>query len=60
MIHGDDWQDGPMSQIRDNCIEVLNSYGGKQLKYHTPDVSVTQLRRDLYSNRARPQSVRKC
>ena len=29
MVHGDDWIKGPLSNIRNNCIEVLHSYGGK-------------------------------
>ena len=55
MIHGDDWQDGPMSDIRDNCIEALNSYGGKLIEIpYTSGVSGSHLSRDLYANRASP------
>ncbi|MDA8751639.1 phosphoenolpyruvate mutase [Planktomarina temperata] len=60
MIHGDDWQEGSMSQIRDNCIEVLNSYGGKLIEIpYTPDVSASLLSRDLHANRASPSRRQK-
>lgn len=55
MIHGDDWREGPLSHIRDNCVEVLNSYGGVLIEVpYTPDVSSTMLARDLYTDRALP------
>lgn len=55
MIHGDDWQEGFMSRIRDNCIEALNSYGGKLIEIpYTSDVSASFLSRDLHANRASP------
>jgi phosphoenolpyruvate phosphomutase / 2-hydroxyethylphosphonate cytidylyltransferase len=55
MIHGDDWREGTLSHIRDNCIEVLNSYGGVLIEIpYTPDVSSTLLARDLYTDRALP------
>ena len=60
MIHGDDWQEGSMSQTRDNCIEVLNSYGGKLIEIpYTPDVSASLLSRDLHANRASPSRRQK-
>lgn len=60
MIHGDDWQEGPMSWARDNCIDALNSYGGKLIEIpYTRDVSATQMGRDLYANRALPSQRQK-
>ena len=53
MIHGDDWHEGPMSRIRENCVEVLTSYGGKLIEIpYTSDVSASILSRDLHTNRA--------
>lgn len=55
MIHGDDWQSGPMLRIRNNCVEVLSSYGGELVEIpYTPDVSASRLNRDFYANRASP------
>ncbi len=55
IVHGDDWQEGSQSRIRENCIKVLNSYGGKLIEIpYTTDISAIQLGRDLYSNRASP------
>ena len=55
MVHGDDWLEGPMSQIRDNCIKVLNSYGGKLIEIpYTSGVSASQISRAFYANRALP------
>jgi phosphoenolpyruvate phosphomutase / 2-hydroxyethylphosphonate cytidylyltransferase len=60
MIHGDDWHEGSMSRTRDNCIEVLNSYGGKLIEIpYTPDVSASLLSRDLHANRASPSRRQK-
>lgn len=60
MIHGDDWLEGPMSYVRDNCLEVLNSYGGKLIEIpYTPGVSVSALSKDLHSNRALPSHRQK-
>ena len=60
MIHGDDWQEGPMSDMRDNCMEVLNSYGGKLIEIpYTPDVSASLLARDLHTNRSLPSQRQK-
>lgn len=36
VIHGDNWQDGPMKAIRDNVESLLSAYGGKII-----DVSYT-------------------
>ena len=55
MVHGDDWVEGPMSRIRQNCIEVLNSYGGRLVEVpYTSGISSTILNRDVYVNRASP------
>ena len=55
IVHGDDWREGPQSRIRENCIKVLDSYGGKLIEIpYTPYISSIQLGRDLYSNRASP------
>jgi phosphoenolpyruvate mutase len=60
MIHGDDWQEGSMSHIRDKCMEVLNSYGGNLIEIpYTTDVSASLLSRDLLTNRALPSQRQK-
>jgi len=60
MVHGDDWLEGAFSRIRDKCIEVLDSYGGKLIEIpYTPDVSVSLLSRDLHSHRASPAQRQK-
>ena len=52
---------GPMSRIRDNCVEVLNSYGGKLIEVpYTPGVSASLLSRDLhYSIAHHPRSAKR-
>lgn len=60
MIHGNDWLEGPMSRIRDNCIEVLNSYGGKLVEIpYTPNISSSEISHDLYTHRASPSQRQK-
>ena len=60
MVHGDDWRQGSMSGIRENCIKALNSYGGKLIEIpYTPGISGTQLNKDLYTNRASPSQRQK-
>lgn len=56
LVHGDDWLEGPMRKIRDNCIQTLNEYGGKliEVKY-TDGISSTDLAVDLYKYRASPK-----
>ena len=40
MVHGDDWVQGPESRVRQRCISVLESYGGKLVEVeYTPGVS---------------------
>ena len=33
VVHGDDWKEGFQKPIRDEVIEVLNSYGGKLVEF---------------------------
>lgn len=33
VVHGDDWREGVQKTIRDEVIEILNSYGGKLIEY---------------------------
>lgn len=33
VVHGDDWHNGALKPIRDEVIELLNSYGGKLIEY---------------------------
>lgn len=33
VVHGDDWREGVQKPIRDEVIEILNSYGGKLIEY---------------------------
>ena len=60
MIHGDDWREGSLSSVRENCIEVLNSYGGTLIEIpYTPDISASLLSRDLHNHRASPYQRQK-
>ena len=55
MVHGDDWREGYMSRIRENCINTLNSYGGRLIEIpYTHGISTTKMNRHLHSNRASP------
>ncbi len=29
VVHGSNWNDGPMKTLRDNCVEALKKYGGE-------------------------------
>lgn len=50
MIHGDDWKEGYMKEIRKNCIKTLKSYGGKLIEVpYTKGVSSAAF--TDYSNR---------
>lgn len=33
VVHGDDWKEGFQKPIRDEVIEILNSYGGKLIEF---------------------------
>ncbi|MGN0414077.1 MAG: phosphoenolpyruvate mutase [Agathobacter sp.] len=33
VVHGDDWREGVQKPIRDEVVEILNSYGGKLIEY---------------------------
>jgi phosphoenolpyruvate mutase len=44
MIHGTDWNDGPMLPFRDLALDALNSYGGKLIEVeYTKGVSSTSM-----------------
>jgi len=44
IIHGDDWAQGPLLDVRRNTIKALKSYGGKLIEVpHTKDISSTSL-----------------
>ena len=60
MVHGDDWLEGTMSRVRENCIEVLGQYGGQLIEVaYTRGVSSTRLAKDLHLNRASPSQRQK-
>lgn len=60
MVHGDDWIKGPLSNIRNNCIEVLHSYGGKLVEVsYTPGISESMLGLDAHTKRASPSQRQK-
>ena len=55
MIHGDDWLEGAQKKIRNNCIKILNSYGGKLIEIpFTQNVTRTSLIQDFDKNRSTP------
>ena len=37
VVHGDDWKNGVQKPVRDEVIEILNSYGGKLVEYPYSD-----------------------
>ena len=40
-VHGDDWNVATLEQIRRNCLEVLNEYGGKLIEIpHTQGLKI--------------------
>ena len=44
VVHGDDWQQGVQSVIRQKVIDVLNGWGGKLIEVpYTKDVNCTDL-----------------
>ena len=55
MVHGDDWISGPLATIRSNCIDILNSYGGKLIEIpYTEGVSISKYDSHFYASRASP------
>lgn len=55
MIHGDDWREGPLAEIREKCIKVLSQYGGELIEIpYTDDVSISAMRADIYTKRSLP------
>lgn len=48
VLHGTDWQQGPQSEIRDEVISLLDSYGGmlKEVAYSS-DISDTNVKNEL-------------
>jgi phosphoenolpyruvate phosphomutase len=64
MIHGDDWQQGPLAQYREKAIAVLNTFGGKLVEIpYTKDVSSSaladEMKRQGISPSARQKSLRR-
>jgi len=48
VVHGDDWQVGVQSQVRQQVISVLAEWGGELVEIeYTPGISSTQLHMDL-------------
>ncbi len=37
VVHGDDWKNGVQKPVRDEVIEILNSYGGKLVEFPYSD-----------------------
>ncbi|MDA7713379.1 phosphoenolpyruvate mutase [Candidatus Pelagibacter sp.] len=57
VIHGDDWLQGPQSNLRLKVIKVLKKYGGKLIEFpHTKGISSTALSRYEIEQGIQPES----
>ena len=48
VVHGDDWQNGVQSQVRQQVIDKMAEWGGKLVEVpYTPNISSTQINKSL-------------
>ncbi len=60
LIHGDNWQKGPLSYIRNEAIEVLESYGGQLIEIpYTYNENVARLDKNQREILGMPEYRRK-
>ena len=38
VVHGDNWNSGPLQVIRNNIVGLLKEYGGQLVEYPTPEM----------------------
>ena len=59
MMHGDDWNEGPLAPYRTLAINALNSYGGKLVEIpYTKDISSSKLVENIRQIGITPDSRR--
>lgn len=59
VVHGDDWDEGPQSVVRQEVIDLLSSWGGRLVEVpYTKGVSATSLESQLRAFRSSPDSRR--
>lgn len=50
IIHGDDWQDGPLKEIREQVYEIMNKQGGKVIEIpYTKGINSSSLNKEIKS-----------
>ena len=50
IIHGDDWQDGPLKEIREQVYEIMNEQGGKVIEIpYTKGINSSSLDKEIKS-----------
>lgn len=60
MVHGDDWQFGDGTQLRENALQALNTYGGELIEIpHTPGISSTWISRKVLDVGTTPEIRRR-
>lgn len=48
VVHGDDWKEGFQKPIRDEVVEILNSYGGELIEFpYNKDVRYDELEKQM-------------
>ena len=51
MVHGKDWREGPLAQVRQKAIDILAEWGGKVVEPdYTQGVSSTQFKKAVREN----------
>ena len=55
VVHGDDWKDGLQKPIRDEVVEVLNSYGGELVEFpYNRDARYDELEKQMRTQLGMP------
>ncbi|WP_347146388.1 phosphoenolpyruvate mutase [Parabacteroides goldsteinii] len=50
IIHGDDWQDGPLKEVREQVYEIMNEQGGKVIEIpYTKGINSSSLDKEIKS-----------
>ena len=56
IIHGDDWQVGPLSKIRDEVFQVMNEWGGQVIEVpYTKGINSTALAANMHTIGTTPE-----
>lgn len=50
MIHGTDWRNGPLAQVRQKAIDLMKTWGGQVVEpEYTEGVSSSQIKQKIHS-----------